>query len=299
TGFEGPGSHVLLTENPATQIRVNLQLQYDDLPAISDVDGDGDLDVINIQYMGHTLEFHRNMQVENGLPCDSMEFRLVTRTWGNFRECHCGVFAFNGQSCPPDAGRTEHAGGKSLLVLDLNGDNAPDILFSAADCSRLYALMNEGTAHAPVFNDFSLFPAAQPVNFVLFPAAFYEDVDFDGKKDLIASPNLFSKEYLNSFFDRSVWLYKNNGTDANPSFNLVRHNFLQHEMIDVGDNAVPALIDSDGDGDLDLLISANSSTTFSSRIFHFENTGSHASPAFRLTDDDFLGFGDARLDRKS
>src|SRR5690606_20077328 len=121
------------------------------------------------------------------------------------------------------------------------------------------------------FNSFSLFPANQPVNFCIFPAAFYEDVDFDGVKDLIASPNLFSKEYLNTLFDRSVWFYKNTGTSSEPTFSLVRQNFLQNEMIDVGDNAVPALIDIDGDGDDDLLISSNSSTTFISRIVLFEN----------------------------
>lgn len=294
TGFEDSYSHVVLTENPATEIKVNVQLQYDDMPTVADIDGDGDLDILNIQYLGHTIEFHRNMRVENDLPCDVMEFRRETQSWGSVRECECGVFAFNGQGCPPHAGRTEHAGGKSLFVGDLNGDDAPDILISEADCTRLYAMFNEGTAHAPVFNSFSLFPANQPVNFFIFPAAFYEDVDFDGVKDLIASPNLFSKEYLNTLFDRSVWFYKNTGTSSEPTFSLVRQNFLQNEMIDVGDNAVPALIDIDGDGDDDLLISSNSSTTFISRIVLFENIGSSAAPAFRLTDDDFLGFSQSR-----
>src|SRR5690606_460047 len=35
TGF-GSKTHVLLTQNPATQIRVNLQLDFDDLPSIGD-----------------------------------------------------------------------------------------------------------------------------------------------------------------------------------------------------------------------------------------------------------------------
>src|SRR5690606_29311400 len=49
TGFEGPKSNALLTKNPATNIKVNLQLQDDDLPSIADIDGDGDLDILNIQ----------------------------------------------------------------------------------------------------------------------------------------------------------------------------------------------------------------------------------------------------------
>src|SRR5687768_3567295 len=87
TGFPDPESNVLMTRGATTN--VNLQLQPDDLPAISDVDGDGDLDIFNIQYMGHTVEFHQNFSAENNQPCDSLEFRRITRTWGEFRECNC------------------------------------------------------------------------------------------------------------------------------------------------------------------------------------------------------------------
>src|SRR5690606_30784535 len=52
TGFPDPESNVLMTEGATTY--VNLQLQPDDLPSISDIDGDGDLDILNIQYHGHT-----------------------------------------------------------------------------------------------------------------------------------------------------------------------------------------------------------------------------------------------------
>ena len=62
TGFPDPESNVLMTEGSTTN--VNLQLQPDDLPSISDVDGDGDLDILNIQYLGHTVEFHQNLSVE-------------------------------------------------------------------------------------------------------------------------------------------------------------------------------------------------------------------------------------------
>ena len=296
TGFDGPKSNVLLTKNPATDIKVNLQLQFDDLPSISDVDGDGDLDVLNIQYAGHTVEFHQNMQVENDLSCDSLEYVRVTRSWGNFKECSCGVFAFNGEDCQASpGGRTEHAGGKSLLALDLNGDQVQDLLFSEAECTRLFGLTNTGTVSNPVINNFASFPQNKPVNFVLFPAAYYEDVDMDGKKDLISTPNIFSKEFLNSDLDRSTWFYKNTGTTSNPVFSFVQENFLQDQMIDVGDNAVPAFIDFDGDGDFDMLISSHSSQEFTSTVRLYENTGTPSTPAFKLVADDFLGFSDSRF----
>ena len=294
TGFPGPKSAVLLTEGATT--KVNLQLQFDDLPAISDVDGDGDLDILNIQYAGHAVEFHRNLSMENNKPCDSLEFKRVTRSWGDFRECECGEFAFNGQSCPPHSGgRTKHAGGKSLLALDINGDQQQDLLFSEAECTLLYALPNMGTSLNPVINSFFAFPQANPVNFVIFPAAFNEDVDFDGKKDLIVSPNIFSKEFINTDLQHSTWFYKNTGTNANPVFSFVERNFLQSQMIDVGDNAVPAFADLDGDGDFDMFISSNSSQHFTSTVSLYENTGSPSSPAFKLVTTDYLGFSTTRL----
>lgn len=294
TGYPGPKSSVLMTLG--NNDKVNLQLQYDDLPSISDLDGDGDLDILNIQYAGHTVEFHQNLSVENSLPYDSMDFKRITRTWGNFRECQCGVFAFNGQPCPPNSGgRTKHAGGKSLLALDLNGDAQQDLLFSEAECSQLFLLPNEGTTAAPAMTRFSIFPINNPVNFVIFPAAYYEDVDFDGKKDIIATPNIFNKEFLNTNLHHSTWFYKNTGTESQPSFSLVEKNFLQGQMIDVGDNAVPAFADYDSDGDLDLFVSTHSSTSYTSRIYLFENTGSQAAPAFKLLSDDFLGFESSRF----
>ncbi|HET9486444.1 MAG TPA: T9SS type A sorting domain-containing protein, partial [Chryseosolibacter sp.] len=294
TGFTGPKSTVLLTQG--FESKVNLQLQYDDLPSISDVDGDGDIDILNVQYAGYTVEFHQNLSVENNLPCDSLDFKRITRNWGNFRDCECGEFAFHGESCPPSSGgRTQHSGGKSLLALDLNGDRETDLLFSEAECTQLYAFTNEGTMADPLINSASAFPQSNPLNFAIFPAAFYEDVDFDGKKDLIATPNIFTREYLNSDLSRSTWLYKNSGTNASPQFTFVEKDFLQKKMIDIGDNAVPAFLDVDADGDLDLFISANSSNMYASTVSLYENTGSSSSPAFSLLNDDFLGFSSSRF----
>lgn len=294
TGFPGPKSTVILTQG--SRNKVNLQLQFDDLPSISDVDGDGDIDILNIQYAGHTVEFHQNLRVENNLPCDSLEFKRATRTWGDFRECECGQFAFDGTACPPNSGgRIQHAGGKSLLALDINGDQQQDLLFSEAECTMLYALTNDGTTLNPDVNSSSPFPTVNPVNFVISPAAFYEDVDFDGKKDLIATPNIFSREFLNTNLQHSTWFYKNTGTPSQPVFSLMEQNFLQGDMIDVGDNAVPAFFDFDADGDFDMFISNHSGQSYVSTVYLYENTGSQSSPSFSLINEDYFGFSSSRL----
>lgn len=288
SGFSGPKSQVLLTKGFSGKI--NLQIQFDDLPSISDADGDGDLDIFNMRFVGNgNMEFHKNFSVERYGTCDSLDFERITQAWGNFRECACGLFAYNGEACPT-GGRVKHAGGKSLLALDVNGDQKQDILFAESDCARVFMFENDGTLLDTQVKTAVNFPPAHPVNFIIFPAVFYEDVDFDGKKDLMSSPNIFSKENLGANLKQSNWFYKNTGSAASPVFSFVKTNFLQEHMIDVGDNAIPAFADYDGDGDFDMFISSNSSENFRSRIVLYENTGGPKNPAFKLVVDDYLGF---------
>jgi hypothetical protein len=294
SGFPNePKSNVILTKGFSGKI--NLQIQFDDLPAIIDADNDGDLDIFNFRYSGGgTVEYHQNFSQEKYGNADSLDFERITQSWGNFRECACAIVAFDNADCPTN-GRVQHAGGKSLLVLDVNADQQLDLVFSESQCTKLYTLLNEGTLSSPDINFLSEFPALNSVDFELFPAAFFEDVDFDGKKDLIASPNVFTKENLNINFQQSNWFYKNTGSTSKPIFSLLQKDFLQDQMIDAGDNAVPAFFDFDGDGDQDLFISRNYGSNYSSTLLLYENIGSPSLPAFKLVTSDYLNFSETGL----
>lgn len=293
--YAGPGdkSEVILTKGFSGLI--NIKTQYDDLPAIVDADGDGDIDIFTVGFAGHgSIEYHKNFSVERYGTCDSLAFERQTQAWGNLIHCECGVFAFSGTDCPT-GGRTKHAGGKSLLAIDANGDHKLDMLFSESSCNNLYLLPNDGTVDSPVINTSSTFPSDYPVDFEIFPGAYYEDVTFDGKKDLIVTPNIYDKEYEHTNLKNSNWLYINSGTNEHPQFTFQRKDFLQEEMIDVGDNSIPAFADLEGDGDLDLFISTNLLDKNYSYILLYENTGSPTEPKFRLKDDDYLGFSASGL----
>jgi hypothetical protein len=297
SGFPGSKSEALLTTGLSGN-KINLQLQFDDLPSITDADGDGDLDIFNLRFVGEgSIEFHQNFSKERYGTCDSLDFEKVTQKWAGLTECDCGDFAFNDEPCGPTGGRTKHAAGKSLLIMDVDGDAALDILFSESDCTNLYALTNEGTTNNPVINSFKVFPDVSPVDFLIFPAAFYEDIDFDGRRDLISTPNIFSKtpEILNANLSHSNWVYKNTGTDASPSFSFSTDSFLQDQMIDVGDNAVPALIDYDGDGDQDLFVSQNNLPNSAATVRLYENVGTAAVPEFALAESDAFRFSNSTL----
>ena len=280
----------LLTKGFSSNI--NLKVNETDVPAIDDVDNDGDLDILNVKFVGAgTVEWHKNLSIERTGRCDSMQLERATQAYGGFEECGCGNFAF-GEPCT-EPGRTLHAGGKSLLTIDMDNDGDREVLFSEEECARVYLLPNNGTVEAPVMNTALTFPSTTPINFLLFPTPFLEDVDFDNKPDLIASPNLYARTFVNINYGRSLWYYKNTGTSQNPAFTFVQDNFLQDKMLDVGDFSAPAFGDVDGDGDEDLFIGVYAGNTFRGSIFFFENVGTISQPSFRFVTDDFgqLRFG--------
>lgn len=292
--FTGVGAKSPILLSKGTSFKINVHLNSNDLPSIGDADGDGDVDLFVPKYpSSSTIEFHKNFSVERyGVP-DSLDFERITQKWAGITECDCGEFAFNNNPCSV-GGRRNHAGGKSLFAFDADNDGDHDLLFSEegetseGGCSQLFLLKNEGDNNVPVVTESIPYPPSSPVSIVTYPAAFYEDVDFDGIKDLLASPNIRTSQFLITNFQRSVWFYKNTGTSEQPVFNTPITNFLQNDMIDVGENAVPALFDADGDADLDLFL-GNYSLNFRGSIHYFENTGTPSAPIFNLVTSDYLG----------
>jgi hypothetical protein len=118
-----------------------------------------------------------------------------------------------------------------------------------------------------------------------FPCAYYVDADGDNKKDLLVTPNSFGSENY-----KSVWLYRNASSTNTVNFQFVKNNFLQDEMIEVGQNSFPVLFDYDSDGKKDLLIGNYgyySGTTLSARLTLYKNIGSLTRPTFSLISRDY------------
>ncbi len=269
---------------------INLQMNATDIPSIDDVDEDGDLDVIVARFVGFgSLEFHKNMSIENTGRCDSMQLVRVTTEWGNFQECICGVYAyeFYNQTCDQLlGGRAQHDVGKSLLTLDLNNDGLHDLIFSEQTCDSLYLLSNHGTLDTAVMIGHTSFPKSK-LSTLLFPAAYFEDVDFDGVKDLILATNISARVPTDVDLSNSNWFYKNTGTNKSPQFNFVKTNLLQDQMIDAGSYASPAFADYDNDGDLDMFISYWAVPDSVASIYLYKNIGNFSQPAFEFVTNDY------------
>ncbi len=282
--------------------KINLIANAADVPGISDVDSDGDYDILVYNFaIGGYIRYNKNLSMElYGRP-DSLEYEIKTRSWGEFEECDCNVFTFGGETCADlSGGRVMHPGGKAILAFDNDGDGDKDVLVGHEQCEELYFYENLGDTDSAYMLDYSnTFPeAANPASFNVFPAGFYEDLDFDGVKDLIVTPNLEENLEFKTNFRQSNWFYTNTGADDSPVFSFVKKDLLQEHMIDMGEYSLPVFLDYDNDGDFDLFVAYNgiwNGDVYSGGLSYFRNTGTATSPAFELVDEDLSGLSALKL----
>ena len=281
--------NALLSSGPAGPL--NVALTEDDLPDISDVDGDGDLDILGFGFYANTVDFHENISPSN----DTLVFVKTSDRWGDFEDCQCGDFVFYlNYPCPPTGGRTEHANARSLMSFDMDGDGDRELAVSEMECTEVYLLENVSSDISPQMrNPGVLFEGSQPAQMYKYPVAYHEDVDNDGDSDLIVSPNTRKNIGWVMDFNHSVWLYENTGSDQTPSYIFRERDFLQKNMLEFGDDAVPAFYDLDNDGDLDMIVGSMDRRTAGLR--YFENDGDALSPSFILRDIDFLKLSEHSL----
>lgn len=285
-------------------IYTNILVTYADYPAIIDLDGDGDLDILTFWGLGSFVELHQNMSMEKyGVP-DSLDYKKVEFCWGNFAESDESNHIYL-DTCiggKNQVVKNERHTGSTFLVNDMNGDGVKDLVLGDVDYPNLVLLMNAGTS-------FEAYMESQNWNFpegtnrvYLFsmPAAAYLDLDNDQVKDMIVSP--FDPSPFASENHSSNWLYKNHGASNNPSFALENKRFLQENMIDLGSGAYPVLFDYNGDGLADLIVGNygyyDSSwyddwytlySGYTGKLALFENVGTEEQPEFLRLDYDYLG----------
>ncbi|GAB3563735.1 hypothetical protein GCM10027578_07970 [Spirosoma luteolum] len=282
-----------------------------DLPAILDFDDDGDIDLLTFDPTGNLIAYQQNMSVERTGRKGGLDFkRPDCYYWGGFLKEFCNDFTFNincdgsvGQSATPrkrptGAARPLHSG-NTLTILDTDGDGRKDMLFGAVSCPGVARLRNVATNDSAArFTSFdTLYPARNPILFPAFAGTSLVDADGDGVRDLMASPFVDQNDNNAYNFRASGLFYKNIGTNQKPDFQYRQADFLQSDMIDLGENAAPALADLDGDGDADLLVGyggAINGKTYRAGLWQFENKGTLQNPAFSLVSTDYLGLGQAQ-----
>ncbi|HAP69551.1 MAG TPA: hypothetical protein DCR04_07465 [Flavobacteriales bacterium] len=274
---------------------INIYVSPTDLPAIMDVDGDSDMDIVTFSLFGTAAEYHQNQSMElYGVP-DSLTMLLANPCWGNFEEDPSAVAINLNVTCKggTDGGVSQEAAANSgahsgftMLGLDIEGDGDKDLVVSIVSFNTMNILINDGDANSANIGSQDLtFPAnfdnTDPLDIYTFPAAFLADVNNDGKDDIIGAP--YQKN--NGHNHEGSYLYTNSSaTGFDLSF--VKNNFLQDEMIELGTAAYPVFFDYDQDGLQDLLVGNRgyfqSTGVYSSQLAFYRNTGTEEEPAFSL-----------------
>ena len=269
-----------------------------DLPAVADVDGDGDLDIISFEADGSYASFYRNVSVEEKLGLDSLKYIRQDICWGKFAENQFNEtinLSSNAFSCATGLTTTttglRHSG-STIAVFDNDGDGDMDIIIGDIGSSKLSRMFNGGTlATAHMTKLENNFPSDDvPANLDYFLGVYYVDVDADGKRELIITPN----EINSAESENHVWLYKNAGTDSAPVFRFFKNNFLIDEMAYFNSATHPAFVDVNGDGLMDIILGTGGiqlkNGIKKNRMVLLVNTGTTKQPAYIIHDEDYLGF---------
>ena len=266
-----------------------------DIPSITDVDRDGDLDIITFSANSYYEEYHKNFTKERYNNCDSLEFEVSTVCFGNFKEDQSNCDIYLNQPCfnkKRDAVEKDmNHSGSATLAFDVDDDHDQDLLISDISCNTIKLIVNGGDSSVANATSIDVnYPSySTPIVQSIFPCPFLIDVNNDGKKDLVTSPNAST----GSENQHSVMLYTNTSNNASYTFNYTQDNFLQGEMIDNGEGAFPAFFDYNNDGLQDFILGNTGrydNGELRSRLMLFQNIGNAHYPKYKLIDEDFLNF---------
>lgn len=281
----------------------SLYVALSDIPAVGDVDGDGDIDILTFGNISNYVEWHKNKALELYGRCDTFALEADTYCWGHFWEdnssntahlndtvnCDLNGFVPHFKTNADEPEEERHAG-STMLMLDLNDNQLQDLVIGDISYSDLYAVYNNAgeTSHAYIDSVQVQFPSYhnEPVDIDFFPASFYGDYNNDGIKDLLCAPNLRTdaENY------HAVSTHINQGTNTNPDFHYVGKGFLQDENIEYGSNANPVFFDYNKDGKMDILIGNQGYYNTSDSLYYttiglMENIGTTDVPLYKVIQD--------------
>ncbi|MBA3648463.1 MAG: T9SS type A sorting domain-containing protein [Chitinophagales bacterium] len=275
---------------------LNLFVSSVDIPAMVDVNNDGDIDILTFQSTGGYVMYFENQSQEGGYGCDSLIYEKYDDCWGDFFESGFRKQDSLSVPCPYHKGQQQnnnslHAG-STLLSLDNTGDGVKELIKGDISFTNIVYMINGGSAdNAHMVSEDTIYPSYdRPADVFIFPAPFAADMNNDGLKDFLVAPNSQggSENY------KCAWYYQNQGNTASANFHFLSDTFLVGDMIDVGEGAYPIFFDADNDGLKDLMIgnrgyfnNGNSQAPYLGKISYYKNIGDPTHPSFQLITKDF------------
>ena len=270
-----------------------------DIPAIDDIDNDGDLDIITFGQASMYANYYKN-----DTPC-GLGYSIYTQCWGHFAESGISSEIILGDSCggnkpnnptnPPQS--TMHQG-STITSFDQDGDGDMELLIGDVSSNQLTLLVNGGDQNdALVTSVIDSFPSSHPVDIYIYNAGYFIDTDHDGDDDLIVSNGEIALSGGRNY--NNTWLYENTSTNNVPVYQFRQENFLSDMAIDIGGGPSPYFYDFDHDGDKDMLLGSFVEKVdpfdLQSSLSLYENIGDSSKAIFKLIDSDFGNLSDTLI----
>jgi hypothetical protein len=279
-------SNLLYAQNGA--VPTNVFVSGEDIPAIDDIDNDGDLDILAMGISGTQVVYYKSLQIETFGHCnDSLMFILDKFCWGKIEDTIYRAVKLN-VICNPSFG-AKHTG-NTLTTIDIDGDGDKDCLKGTVAFGTLNMLFNGGNATlADIISQDTLFPSNTTYfDNYNFGSSFFLDINNDSKLDLVAACN---DPFISNNL-KTTWYYENVSNNDTSKFELITDSFMNSQMIDVGEGSYPAVGDIDGDGLADFLIGNygyfKKIDSIIGTISFYKNVGSLGNPIFQLQTKDWL-----------
>ena len=252
------------TANPFNGIDVGIL----SAPTFTDIDGDGDLDLIFGQDFG-PLHYY-----ENTGTASAPTYTVRTGTANPLGSINVGFAS-------------------SPTFADIDGDGDQDLVVGEEDGVLNY-YENTGTASSPTYT--ARTGTANPLNGIdvgRYSTPTFADIDGDGDQDLVVGEE-----------DGVLNYYENTGMASAPTYTERTGTANPWDGIDVGQYSSPTFADIDGDGDQDLVVGESSGTllyyentgtatdpTYTARTgtanpWDGINVGSNSAPTFADIDGD-------------
>lgn len=282
---------------PLGNIETQVYNSLADIPAIEDVDGDGDLDIVSFEVAGSTVTLYNNFSIERtGEP--GLDYEISDDCFGRIVESGFSEeisLSVDGNGCG-DFLQTSRAelrhSGSTVALHDMNADGVLEAVIGDISNDGLVLLTNGGSGERAWFSEQDLdFPSnSTPVKINIFNAAFFVDVNHDNEKDMIVAPN----ELTGLQTTNHIWHFSAQPSTAGPSFEIENQNFLVDDMLYFGKSSAPAFFDFNLDGLMDIIVGSAGKTDFDSqrnpKLVLIKNIGTITEPAFEVFDEDYLNF---------
>ncbi len=259
------------------------------LPAFSDIDNDGDMDILTFSLSSNYVEYHKNYSMDSTGVCSNFLFHAEADCWGLFKLSGVANIALLNSTCLNIPDNTNLHAGSVLTAIDIGCDGDKDVINGDILGSNLLYLENGGSASSAIITaQDSAYPSYDvSVDYFNLPGAYYFDADNDGKKDMIVSGfGIVGEDYSNVLF------YKNTTDNCSNIMQYVQDRLIVEDMVDVGTTSTPVFFDADGDGLMDIIVGNDfyysvNTTQKNAHLAFYRNTGSTTVPEFTLINTDY------------